>query len=466
MDRQFSLRFALFLFASDLALAVLALLLATQARYAVGLGRELGSGGQWGLPVAVYGIMLLIWSVTFLTLNVYNPRDIAFLSKELFKVLQATLFAWLVLAGVLYFSFRDTSRLQIIYFLGFYTLLIVTHRAVLRGIFLLRGGKRYQNRHVLIIGTGDIAQQIAGAIRARHWMGLDFRGFVGDPSATVTPVLGTRDETLQIVTQHQITEVIIALPRDEFDATRDLIYRLQGLSVNIRLVPDYFDMVFLRLNFEDFGGIPLLSLKEPVLDPLQRLVKRIFDLTIAVPGLIVALPVMGLVAITIRLDSAGPVLFKQQRVGEGGKLFVMIKFRTMRQNAEQEQEQVNIRDTDGNIIHKHADDPRITRVGRFLRRTSLDELPQLFNIITGKMSLVGPRPEMPWLVDLYEPWQRKRFEVPQGLTGWWQISGRSDKPMHLHTEDDLYYIRHYSLLLDVIIILRTIKKVLVGHGAY
>jgi lipopolysaccharide/colanic/teichoic acid biosynthesis glycosyltransferase len=175
---------------------------------------------------------------------------------------------------------------------------------------------------------------------------------------------------------------------------------------------------------------------------------------------------MAVSALMIMLEDGRPVLFTQMRVGENGRLFGMLKFRTMVKNAEQLQSQVEKRDADGNLIHKSKDDPRVTRVGRFLRRFSLDELPQLFNILRGDMSLVGPRPEMPYLVEKYQPWQRKRFAVPPGLTGWWQVNGRSDRPMHLNTEDDLYYINNYSLLLDIQILIKTVWIVLVGRGAY
>ena len=158
--------------------------------------------------------------------------------------------------------------------------------------------------------------------------------------------------------------------------------------------------------------------------------------------------------------------FRQKRVGENGRLFEMLKFRTMVRNAEKLQSEVEKRDSDGNLIHKTKDDPRVTRVGRLLRRLSLDELPQLFNVIAGTMSLVGPRPEMPYLVEKYQPWQRKRFAIPPGLTGWWQVSGRSDRPMHLHTEDDLFYIQNYSIWLDIQILVRTAWVVLFGKGAY
>jgi lipopolysaccharide/colanic/teichoic acid biosynthesis glycosyltransferase len=153
-------------------------------------------------------------------------------------------------------------------------------------------------------------------------------------------------------------------------------------------------------------------------------------------------------------------------VGEQGKLFPMCKFRSMVKNAEAHQAEAMQIMADGTLWHKRPDDPRVTQVGRFIRRTSLDELPQLINVLRGEMSLVGPRPELPWLVEQYEPWQWQRLSVPQGITGWWQVNGRSDKPMHMYTEDDLFYIQNYSLLLDVQILWRTIGAVLKGKGAY
>jgi len=194
--------------------------------------------------------------------------------------------------------------------------------------------------------------------------------------------------------------------------------------------------------------------------------KRAFDLLFGLFALILALPLMALSALMVYLDDGPPVIFRQKRVGKNGHLFEVLKFRTMIRGAEQLQSQVERRDLDGNLIHKVRDDPRVTRVGRVLRRFSLDELPQLFNVLAGTMSLVGPRPEIPYLVENYQSWQRKRFTVLPGMTGWWQVTGRSDKPMHLHTEDDLYYIRNYSIWLDLQIIFRTIWVLLIGKGAY
>jgi exopolysaccharide biosynthesis polyprenyl glycosylphosphotransferase len=196
------------------------------------------------------------------------------------------------------------------------------------------------------------------------------------------------------------------------------------------------------------------------------MVKRAFDLIVGSVIQIFVAPVMILIAFAIKISSPGPILFKQRRVGENGRLFWMYKFRSMIVDADTQLREVIREDEEGNIIHKTPHDPRITYIGRFIRRTSLDELPQLFNVMKGEMSLVGPRPELPFLVEKYEPWQRKRFAVPQGITGWWQVNGRSDKPMHLHTEDDLYYVQNYSLLLDMRILIKTIWVVLRGKGAY
>jgi lipopolysaccharide/colanic/teichoic acid biosynthesis glycosyltransferase len=175
---------------------------------------------------------------------------------------------------------------------------------------------------------------------------------------------------------------------------------------------------------------------------------------------------MAFSVLMVFLEDGFPVIFRQTRVGKDGQLFEIFKIRTMVKNAEQLQNQVEQRDADGNLVRKTKDDPRVTRLGRLLRRFSLDELPQLFNVLGGTMSIVGPRPEIPYLAEKYEPWQRKRFEVLPGITGWWQVNSQSDRPMYLHIEDDLYYIENYSIWLDLQIIVRTIWVVLTGKGAY
>jgi exopolysaccharide biosynthesis polyprenyl glycosylphosphotransferase len=207
---------------------------------------------------------------------------------------------------------------------------------------------------------------------------------------------------------------------------------------------------------DDFFGLPLISIREPSITPVQARIKRTFDVAVSFLLLALLSPLMLFIALWVWLDSNGPVLIHQRRVGAGGEIFFMHKFRTMLWEPEK---------LDRAAV-KRQRDPRVTRAGRFLRRTSLDELPQLWNVVRGEMSLVGPRPELPAIVDLYEPWQRKRFAVPPGMTGWWQVNGRSERSMHLNTEIDLYYVQNYSILLDVQILLRTLGAVIKGKGAF
>jgi exopolysaccharide biosynthesis polyprenyl glycosylphosphotransferase len=241
---------------------------------------------------------------------------------------------------------------------------------------------------------------------------------------------------------------------------------INDLPVKVWVALGFFDLALYKTDIEDFAGIPMLDLRAAALSDYQLLVKRGFDLFFGLIALLLALPLIGFISLVIWLDDGRPIFFVQKRVGENGRVFDMYKFRTMVNDAEKLRALVEKTDENGNLIHKSASDPRVTRIGRFLRRFSLDELPQFFNVVTGTMSLVGPRPEMPYLVEKYQPWQRKRFAVPPGITGWWQINGRSERAMHLHTEDDLYYINNYSLWLDIQIIFRTMWTVLLGKGAF
>jgi exopolysaccharide biosynthesis polyprenyl glycosylphosphotransferase len=280
------------------------------------------------------------------------------------------------------------------------------------------------------------------------------------------PVLGRIAEVARCVESEEVDEVIVALPLGAYDRFFRFIAGLQNLPVRVRVVPDYIKISLFRAMLEDFAGMSVITLRRPRLTPFERQTKRAFDMIVGAVMFVLSLPLWTLISAAIYLDSPGPVIFRQQRVGEDGKLFRMFKFRSMIKGAEeQEGDLISLRD-DGHLVFKHVDDPRVTRVGRLIRRTSLDEVPQILNVLRGEMSLVGPRPELPWIVEQYEPWQWQRFAVPQGITGWWQVNGRSDKPMHLHTEEDLYYIQNYSLSLDIRILWRTVGAVVRGRGAY
>ena len=232
------------------------------------------------------------------------------------------------------------------------------------------------------------------------------------------------------------------------------------------MVTDYFALVLQRAEVEEFAGIPMLNLRAPALKDHQVLFKRIFDLFLALILTPFALLMMVIIAVILKIEGKGPVFFVQERVGQNGRLFNMYKFRTMVAGSDRKTSADSELDEVDSIRYKLPDDPRITKIGKFLRKSSMDELPQIINIYLGNMSFVGPRPELPWIVAGYEQWQHKRFTISPGVTGWWQIMGRSDRPMHLHTEDDLFYIQNYSILLDIKILFITIWKVITGEGAY
>jgi exopolysaccharide biosynthesis polyprenyl glycosylphosphotransferase len=322
---------------------------------------------------------------------------------------------------------------------------------------------------VLILGSGDAAQELTAQIQANPRLRLNVIGCLDDLADCQGPgteLLGPLARTLEVVREVKPDDVVIALPQQDYERTNQIIVDLHHLPVKVWLIPDYFRLALHKAAVEEFAGIPMLDLRAPALSDDQRLVKRGFDLLITILCLPFTLAMMALISLAIRLEGKGPVIFGQQRMGENGRLFSMYKFRTMLPGVENLPPEIEQSKDQGIWTHKRSDDPRVTRVGRILRRTSLDEIPQLYNVLKGDMSLVGPRPELPYLVDRYEPWQRQRFAAPQGMTGWWQINGRSDRPMHLHTEDDLYYIQHYSLPLDAFILLKTVMVVIQGRGAF
>ncbi len=464
MITRFSLRYALFLRISDVVIVILALALSSLMRINLDFGQT-GSDEAFLTPPVLFVVASMLWLLAFQLVGVYSSVYTAWFWQELQRVILGHGLGCLLFFGVLYITLRDYSRLQAFYLIALVLLGVLIHRSAVRVFYKLTGKHAARTCRVLIVGTDVNAQRIGETVTIYKWTGLHLVGYLrhhpGDPvdEELVGEILGDVSQLPALVAERAVNEVIIALKTPDYAYVNCVIESLQHCVTNIRLAPDYSDLAYFHVSIENFGGIPLVGLREAVLSPAQRVIKRVFDIALASVGLFFGWPVMLGIAIAIRLDSTGPVIFRQERIGQHGRLFSMLKFRSMVDNAEK------LQDT-SSVDHKHADDPRVTRIGRFIRRASLDELPQLFNILRGEMSFVGPRPEMPWLVDKYEPWQRKRFEVPQGLTGWWQINGRADKPMYLHTEDDLFYIRNYSLWLDFQIILRTVVGWITGRGAY
>ncbi len=472
MLKRFSTNHALLCMILDGLMVMLALRLAYLVRPSMSsisdLIRDLTSPRE--IKLYVYFLLAVVWMAIFLLRNQYDPEKNLRVVDEVYGVIGSAAFSGVVIAGTLYLSDREMSRVLFLAFFVFSTTFCVSHRLLYRLVFRISRKKAVQERRVLIVGAGPVGRQIKERIELYKNLGYSVVGFVDDNSKLHDKfpgkILGTVQQVQQVVSTNKIDNVIIALPRSAYEKTTRLVVELHSKPVRLWVIPDYFHQALSQAKILDFAGFPLIDLRAPALSHFQRMVKRIFDLFVTIPLLIILSPLFLIVALLIAADSPGPIFYKSKRIKENGEIFGMIKFRTMKVDADKDLQQVMKVDESGVLTYKRPDDPRITKIGRVLRKYSLDELPQFINVLTGDMSLIGPRPELPELVDRYEPWQRKRFSVPQGISGWWQVNGRSDKPMHLNTEDDLYYIQNYSLGLDIQILLKTILVVIRGKGAF
>jgi exopolysaccharide biosynthesis polyprenyl glycosylphosphotransferase len=334
----------------------------------------------------------------------------------------------------------------------------------------LRQGRSF--RRVLIVGSGTRARRLAETLLRHSDWGISIVGHL-DPDPTrigdrvlASSVLGTVGDISSVLKENVIDEVILAIPRAMIPDVDKIAQACEEEGVKLCFMADVFDFRVARTRLVELGGIPLLTLEPVAQEEWKLLAKRVWDFTLALAMVPFLLPVVALIALAIKLDSRGPVFFTQQRVGLHKRRFVMLKFRTMVLGAERLQDQLeHLNEAEGPNF-KIAEDPRITRVGRVLRRTSLDELPQVLHVLTGEMSLVGPRPMSLRDVDRFDQGiQRKRFSVKPGITCLWQISGRSDLPFSKWLELDLQYIEQWSLVLDLKILFRTIPAVLARRGA-
>ncbi len=470
MLRRFSVTFSLFSMVLDGILAGFALRISGPIRPLLnGLPGVADVPYPIRLPEELYYIFPILWVGIMLVFAVYDGRKNLRVVDEYSSLTASSILAMVAMAGVLFITYRDVSRALFFFFCLFTFCLFIGWRAVVRFLFRHQLREHVAHRKILILGASEGGLQLEKLITSQPGLGLHLAGLLDDDpriQQNNPAVLGGIDQLRLVIRREKVDDVVVALPRSDHERLNWVVSELHDLPVQVWVIPDYFSLTLHRASVEELAGIPMLNLRAPALSEYQRMTKRAFDVIVTVSTMIVTLPLMAIVAVLVRLTSPGPILYRAKRAGENGRIFEMLKFRTMVQNADQLVAQVATTDAQTGAFIKVENDPRITPLGRFLRKTSMDELPQFFNVLRGDMSLVGPRPEMPVLVDQYQPWQRKRFAVPQGMTGWWQIHGRSDKPMHLHTEEDLYYVQHYTIWLDIQIILQTIWVVLRGKGAY
>ena len=364
------------------------------------------------------------------------------------------------------------SRLLIVQALVLVVVLLGALRLV---VHVVRGYLRRRGigvERVLIVGAGSVGLSVMRTLVARPDLGYKVVGFVDDDpqrggnNLGRLKALGGVDNLPRLVDEYQIDLVIITLPWHVQRKITQVVRACERQHVKVRTVPDLFELSLSQVQVEMLGGIPLLGLNgEPRLNPSDQVAKRVFDIFFTLLALPFAVLVTLLVALAIRLDTPGPIFYTQERVGLNGKPFKVYKFRSMVVDADKVWEEL-VRKYGQDPRHpKLANDPRVTRVGRWIRRFSVDELPQLWNILRGEMSWVGPRPAVPQEVALYEPWHKQRLRVRPGLTGLWQVSGRSEVPFEEMCLLDIYYIENWSLALDLQIMLRTVPHVLLAHGA-
>jgi exopolysaccharide biosynthesis polyprenyl glycosylphosphotransferase len=326
--------------------------------------------------------------------------------------------------------------------------------------------------NVLIVGAGELGRAVMRTLFARPDLGYRCVGFVDDdPRRGRTdigrfPALGDLSSLAEIIRRCNVDEVAITLPWSAQPKIVDLVETCSALGVQARVVPSLLQLNLSQIDVDDFGGIPVLSQRDLSIGTLSRVVKRGLDIVLGAILLAVSFPIMAVAAVAIRLDSPGEAIFGQMRVGQNGKPFKVYKLRSMYKDADRDKDKLRDRNEVDGPMFKIKDDPRKTKVGRIIRKLSIDEMPQFWNVLKGEMSIVGPRPALPQEVAGYRDWHRERLRVKPGITGLWQISGRSELTFDEMVLLDVYYIENWSPSLDFKIMLRTIPYVLSGRGAY
>jgi exopolysaccharide biosynthesis polyprenyl glycosylphosphotransferase len=446
-------------------------------------------GGIEGLETGFKFLLLvfvaLIWPFFLIVFSVYDGRRNETLKAELLNVFLAVNVSMLVLAGGLYFTYRGTSRLMLVMFWQMDLLLLLGSRFAWWVYRRSQNGRRASRmKSVLVIGAGEVGRNVVEQLQRFAWADIHLHGFIDDDPEKQgklfdgIPVLGSLDQAVEVIQQYQVRDAVVTLPMGAHDRLVEICHTLQEGGVHVHVVPDLFALSFPNAALDGFGGIPVIDLGQPGINGPRRVVKKAFDILAAALGVVILSPLFLLIALLIKMESRGPVIYKQARIGENGRLFTMFKFRSMRLNADTGLHQAymtrlirenlspeQLAKETGQKSLKMERDPRITRVGWFIRKTSLDELPQLFNVIRGEMSLVGPRPPLPYEVELYQGWHRRRFEAPPGITGLWQVEGRNRVSFDEMVRMDIEYIEHQSFWMDLSLILRTPFALLSARGA-
>ncbi|XNZ00552.1 sugar transferase [Micrococcus luteus] len=414
-----------------------------------------------------------------LTLSFVGSRDIKVFgvgADEYKRVIKGTLYFFGLVAIFSYATALETARGYVAVALPVGLFAVLLGRFVVRTWVARRRAQGHFRRRMLLVGGPGAVSHVYEALVSEAGAGYE-------PAAAIMPGyrareedflpipcrtdLGTINEIVSFAEENQV-EAITLTSGDPFPPRdlRRLGWELQERGITLIMAPALVDVAGPRIHMQPLAGLPLIHVSTPRLSRGKAFAKRTFDLLASGLGLVLICPLLLGVAIAVRADSRGPILFRQERIGLHGKPFTMLKFRSMVSDAEKIKAALTSDSGDENVLFKMKDDPRITKVGRFIRRTSIDELPQLINVLRGDMSLVGPRPHLPHEVEQYEAYIHRRFQVQPGITGLWQVSGRSNLSWEDAVRLDLNYVENWSILGDIVILGRTVRAVIAGDGAY
>ena len=419
-------------------------------------------------PIEPYLLMLLpiliVWGISFRAFDLYRPRRIGSRLSEVTDIAKASTMGALVLVSAMTFFFReyDYSRVVIVYFWVLSIASVSFARYVFREVLRFARRHGYNQRYALVVGGGELAAGVIRRLHGRPDIGVRLLGLVGDTKESDggIPSLGGYADLRAVLDARQVDHVILALSHEDYGRLGGLLEAIGDEPVTIHVVPDLGRFTSLRGGVEEFEGLPFVHLRESPLHGWNQVAKRVFDVAFSVTVLAALAPFILALAAAVKATSRGPILFGQERMGLDGQRFRMLKFRTMRLDAEAET----------GPVWAPPDDPRRTPIGAFLRRFSLDEMPQFINVLRGEMSVVGPRPERPVFVERFRqtvPGYMLRHKVKSGVTGWAQVHGlRGNTSLEKRIEYDLEYIERWSLWLDLKIIVLTVVRVLFDRNAY
>jgi exopolysaccharide biosynthesis polyprenyl glycosylphosphotransferase len=455
---------------SDIVLATLAFEAAYQTRAVLHLEHTFYLTVE--RKALVLGFALVAWVTIGLWLGIYEKLDSGHPRVILRDTVRQCAYGALCLVLFEYLLRLDLSRSFLGLFSAYAWVLLLLFRLTAgRVVGVIRRGFAAPH-YVMVVGTGERAIRMAEALEQSAEYGVRLRGFLSEQTedAPAEIALGAVykvqpiGELPSILRQHVVDEIIFAVGSESLADLEEVFLLCDEEGVRTRVAVDFFPHVNSTVSLDRFGSTPVLTFSAAPYDEIRLLVKRLTDIAAAAAGLVVLAPFMAVISIVIRLTSPGPAIFRQVRCGLNGRRFLFYKFRSMCQNAEELKpalEHLNTRET----VFKIPDDPRLTPVGRYLRKFSIDEWPQLWNVLRGDMSLVGPRPAVPGEVDRYQRWQRRRLRMRPGLTCLWAVCGRDNVDFETWMKLDMQYIDNWSLALDWKILLRTIPHVLMGHGA-